>query len=379
MHPHNAVERMENILDAALADGVPGISVAIATTEGILWTKTAGYADLSAKTPVRSDHLFGIGSITKTFVAVVILQLVEEGRISLDQTPASIVGDAVKGVANADRATLAHLLNHTSGIPSWEDDPTWIREGRGAALDVNRRWGKRDTLPYIANTPALFEPGAQYSYSNSNHTVLGLVIEAVTGNAAVEEIRQRVLQPIGVDSIYLEGFEPLPSDCLAARYHHATETFKQDAGVADAFTELRPGLIDVSASNLSVEWTAGGMVAEAGALARYAVALSQGQLLSEESMAVVSDWFPVKDGVEVGHGVFRYENAAGFILGHGGDVLGYTANMHWIENTDIAVVVLTNVGTMHTGGGQPNAYAIGRNSPFMQAAADYVSSAAGGD
>ncbi len=82
--------------------------------------------------------LFGVGSITKTFAAVVILQLVEEGRLDLHATAASLLGVAVAGIPNADQATIAQLLNHTGGVPSWEDDPAWIHEGRGDRLDPGR-------------------------------------------------------------------------------------------------------------------------------------------------------------------------------------------------------------------------------------------------
>ena len=83
-----------------------------------MWSGTAGYANVEMRELVRPDTLFGIGSITKTFVAVVVLQLVEEKRLHLEDTPARVLGCAVDGIANADKADLAQLLNHTSGIPS---------------------------------------------------------------------------------------------------------------------------------------------------------------------------------------------------------------------------------------------------------------------
>src|SRR5947207_10330715 len=144
-----AATEVADCLNEAVSHGIPGISVAIATGEGLLWTGTPGVARFGRSEPVRPEMLFGIGSITKTFVAVVILQLVQEGRLCLDATAASILGVAVKDIANADRATISHLLNHSSGIPSWEHDPAWIREGRGDLLEIKRLWGKEDTLRYI--------------------------------------------------------------------------------------------------------------------------------------------------------------------------------------------------------------------------------------
>jgi D-alanyl-D-alanine carboxypeptidase len=344
-----AAVELQTMLDEAVAKGVPGISAAVANKSGVVWTGVAGMSDLKANTPVRPDMLFGIGSITKTFSAVVILQLAEEGRVDLQATAASILGHAVDGIPNADKATLAQLLNHTGGVPSWEDDPTWIHEGRGDRLDPSHIWGKTETLRYIKGHQPLFPAGEKFSYANTNYTLLGMVIEKVTGNDATAEIHRRILDPLGLKDIRLEGFEPVPTDRLAHRYHWATPTFRETAGVNVAFPEVRPGLIDASASNLSVEWTAGGMVATASDLARYAVALRDGRLLKPESMKFLTEWFPAGENSQVGHNVFRRTYPGGpVVIGHDGDVLGYTGSLYWVEGADAVVAVVSNVGSMHS-------------------------------
>jgi len=348
---------LQSLVEQAVANGNPGVSAAVATREGVIWTGVAGKADLTTGAPVRPDMLFGIGSITKTFVAVVVLQLVEEGRLRLDDTPASLLGDVVKDIANADRATVAQLLNHTSGIATWEFDAQWIREGRGDRLDPARLWGKTDTLAYIRGDAPTAPPGVKHDYSNTNFTLLGLMIEKVTGQDAVLEIRRRILDPLGIKDIYLEGFESLPVQRLARRYHRASEAFRRDAGVNPAFPVVRDGLIDASRSNLSVEWTAGGMVATATDLARYAVALRDGRLLRPQSMAFMLDWLPLDERESVGHNLFRLRSPDSdlTLVGHSGGVLGYGAIMYWVEGADAAVVVMQNLGTMHAGRATPPA------------------------
>ncbi len=364
-----AASELQVLLDEAVSEGIPGISVAVATRDGVVWTGVAGKADLAAGVPVRPDMLFGIGSITKTFVAVVILQLAEEGRLDLDATAASLLGAAVEGIPNADTATIAQLLNHTGGVPSWEDDPAWIREGRGAQLDVSRIWGKTATLPYIKGHAPLAAPGENFSYANTNFTLLGMIIEKVTGEEAVSEIRRRILTPIGLNDIYLEGFEPVPQSQLPHRYHWATPDFRQNAGVNAAFPELRPGLIDVSRSNLSVEWTAGGMVATARDLALYAVALRGGRLLSSQSMKFMTEWIPTGEGWQMGHNLSRVEYPGGLaFIGHNGDVLGFTGSLYWVEGTDAVVAVMCNVGAMHSGEVPGTAYSVGENRGFIDLA-----------
>jgi len=171
----------------------------------------------------------------------------------------------------------------------------------------------------------------------------------VTGEEAVDEIHRRILTPLGLEDIHLEGFEPVPPGQLAHRYHWATPTFRQDAGVNAAFPEVHPGLIDASSSNLSVEWTAGGMVATARDLALYAVALRDGRLLKPESMKFMTEWSPAGEGAQVGHNVFRSVYPGGVaVIGHDGDVLGFTGSFYWVEGADVAVAVVGNVGSMHS-------------------------------
>jgi D-alanyl-D-alanine carboxypeptidase len=157
------------------------------------------------------------------------------------------------------------------------------------------------------HTP-LTGPGEKFSYANTNFTLLGMIIEKVTGQSAVDEIHRRVLAPIGLKDIYVEGFERVPQSRLPHRYHWATPAFRRNAGVNAAFPEVRRDLIDVSRSNLSVEWTAGGMVATPRDLALYAAALRDGRLLSSRSMQFVTSWFPAGDWGQVGHNLFRVEH-----------------------------------------------------------------------
>ncbi|MFL2840291.1 MAG: serine hydrolase domain-containing protein [Pseudohongiellaceae bacterium] len=362
---------LQNLLDEGVVNGIPGISAAIATSEGVVWTGVAGMANLQTNVPVSPDTLFGIGSITKTFIAVVILQLVEEGRLNLGDTAASLLGQAVDGIPNADKATIAELLNHTGGIPSWEDDPTWISDGRGATLNVSRIWGKNETLTYIDGHEPLAAPGIMYSYANTNFTLLGLIVEKVTGEDAVDEIHRRILDKLDLENIYLEGFEPVPSEQIPRRYHWATSEFREVAGVNAAFSEVRPDLIDATGSNLSVEWTAGGMVASARDLALYGAALRDGRLLQPESMDFLTEWFPgsVENGRQIGHNVFRYEYPDGLaLIGHGGSVLGFTGSLYWVKDADVVVAVVCNVGTMHSGSVPASAESVGRTREFTDLA-----------
>lgn len=364
-------------LEETVAAGPPGISAAIATKDGVIWTGAAGFADLQNQLPARDEHLFGIGSITKPFVTIVTLQLIEEETLKLTDTPAAILGDQVSGVPNAGAAEISHLLNHTSGIPSFEDDPVWIREGRGDGLDVSHIWGKTESLAYITGEKhePLFPPGEKFSYSNTNYTLLGMMIEKVTGNDFVMELETRIRAPMGIPSIYLEGFEPVPQERLSRRYHYSTEAFKRDAGVNAAFEQVTDKLIDASASNLSSEWTDGGMVATSHDLAKFALAIRDGRLLDSESQKYLLDWRLAGEGKYpfwVGRGLFRETRRPGIMIGHSGSVLGYTGYMGWHEDNDLIVVALTNAGSMHVGERVMTASGLAQSAKFNRLAFAYA-------
>ncbi len=350
-------ERLQNALVSGIAMGLPGISVAIGIDDNLAWVGTDGYSDISRRIPIEPDDRFGIGSITKTFVARVILQLAEEGCLDLNKTPLDYVSlDIVKKVPNTDKATLRQLINHQSGIPTWEFQRDWIPKGRGKDMKLDYVWGKTETLKYVSDKGmrALFEPGKRYSYSNTNYTILGLVIESVTGNDVITEIRHRILEPLGLEDTYLESFEPIPGGYVH-HYHYATPQFRKIAGVHRGFPLIRPYLVESTAANLSPEWAAGGMVSSASDLVRWAQAIRNGELLGPEMQKEVFNYYPPENTrsgrSQYMQGVMRIENYYRDLTayGHSGGTLGFTALMYWFEDTGITVVVLTNAGGMHSG------------------------------
>jgi D-alanyl-D-alanine carboxypeptidase len=348
---------LERALVAGIAMGIPGLSVAIGVGDSVVWAGTAGFNDISRRVPLHPDDRFGVGSITKTFVARVILQLAEEGTLDLDKTPQDYLDlEIVRAVPNTGSASLRHLLNHQSGIPTWEFQGDWIRRGRGSQMELGYVWGKTETLAYCTEEllPATNAPGERYSYSNTNYTILGLIIEQVTGNDAAAEIRARLLEPLGLENTFLESFEEVPGGYVH-HYHYATPRFRDVAGVHRGFPEVRPYLVESTAANLSPEWTAGGIVASAPDLVRWAQELRDGNLLGPEMHEEALTYHPPRQSrnsrSQYLQGVARTERFYQdyTILGHGGGTLGFTAGMYWLEDTDIVVVVLANVGGMHSG------------------------------
>jgi D-alanyl-D-alanine carboxypeptidase len=353
-HRAQLIEKITEILQ----DNVPpgGLSVAVGSSPSTLTSFCVGQADIIKDEPISSKQSFGIGSITKVFVAVVIFQLVEEGKLHLSDTVAKHVDAQVwHDIDDAETATIAQLLSHTAGVDSWEDDPDWIVHGRGKALKPAHVWGKTETLGYIRRPKKTAPSPGTYYYANTNYTLLGLIIEKVTHNTAEGEIRRRIFEPLGMSSTFLEGFEGPKPGVVDGRYHLATDTFRQVAGVCPEFPEISNGIVDATKSNLSVEWAAGGLVSTTSDLLRFAFALRDSTLLGPKSTAAMRDWHPVPAKAppsnEMGRGLFRMTlpGARGTWLGHFGGVLGFTAGLWFQEKGSCAVCVLSNVGKMHAG------------------------------
>jgi len=168
-------------------------------------------------------------------------------------------------------------------------------------------------------------------YANTNYTILGLVIECVTQNTAESEIRSRILQPLAMENTYFEGFEQPLADRTPRRYHWATDTFRNIAGMSPYFSRVRDNLIDVTGTNLSVSWVAGGMISNPRDLLKLAVALQNGRLLTTASMTTLMDWQDADEEKDIGNGIFRlrHASASGTWVGHNGGVLGFSGALWW--------------------------------------------------
>lgn len=223
-------------------------------------------------------------------------------------------------------------------------------------MELGHIWGKTETLEYATKDllDAPHRPGEQFSYSNTNYTILGLVIEAVTGNDAAEEIRRRLLEPLDLNDTFLESFEENP-DGYVNHYHYATPSFKKNAGIHRGFTEVRPFIIESTAANLSPEWTAGGIVSSASDILHWAQSIRDGELVGEAMQRETFTYYPPAElpggNTKFMQGISKVENFYQGLnaYGHPGGTLGFAALMYWFEDTDIIVVMLTNIGYMHSG------------------------------
>ncbi|MFE2722110.1 serine hydrolase domain-containing protein [Kitasatospora sp. NPDC059327] len=274
----------------------------------VVWRGTAGTADLALGDPVRADSRFRTGSVTKTFVATVVLQLVGEGRIRLDDP----IGHGLPGeVPGGDAITVRQLLNHTSGLANYLDDPRFAFRDEASVRRylAEGRWTdyRPQQLVDIANSrPPYFEPGRDWHYSNTNYVLLGMLIERTTGRTWRQEVSERVLRPLGLRDTFL------PVSDTRVPGPHAHTYVQLPEGPAD-LTRLNPSVADASGSAIST----------VGDLNRFHAALFGGRLLRPAEFAEMTTTVPVAElRGGYGLGVARIDTPCGEIWGHTGDIRG---------------------------------------------------------
>ncbi|RSS39565.1 class A beta-lactamase-related serine hydrolase [Streptomyces sp. WAC07061] len=294
-------------------DHVPGALATVTGRDGRTLTYTAGAEDGQVR----------IGSNTKTFTSVVVLQLVGEGRIGLDTPVDTYLPGLVRGEGIDGRhITVRQLLQHTSGLPDYEADVTDAILGR-------RYLEPRDVLDTALRYKAAFPPGTGWAYSNTNYVVAGLIVQKVTGRPLAEEIDRRVIRPLGLRHTYF----PAPGDTTIRERH--PEGHHQDSPGAP--------VRDVTDIDPSAAWAAGQMISTNSDLNRFFTALLTGGLLRPAQLAQMRTTVPLGDsGAGYGLGLMsRPLSCGGLYWGHGGDITGYETRGGVTEDGRAANVTVT--------------------------------------
>ncbi|WP_412080238.1 serine hydrolase domain-containing protein [Streptomyces sp. SJL17-1] len=315
-------------LNALVRDGQPAALASVKDSEGRTRTYTAGVGDLATGAKVPRDGQVRIGSNTKTFTAVVVLQLVGEGRIDLDADVDTYLPGLVRGEGiDGRQITVRQLLQHTSGIPEY---------GKDISDDElpYRYFEPRDLVDIALKHKAEFAPGEKWSYSNTNYVLAGLIIQKVTHRPLAEEIDRRIIKKIGLRHTYFPTVgdktirEPHP------RGYHRT---KAGEPLRD-FTEIDP----------SVAWAAGQMISTNSDLNRFFDKLLGGDsLLSEAQRAQMRTTVPV-EGTPFRYGLglmSRPLSCGGVYWGHGGDIAGYETRGGVTDAGRAANVTVTSIPT----------------------------------
>jgi CubicO group peptidase (beta-lactamase class C family) len=316
-------------LDAALQpltgstkDHTPALSVAIAENGRIVYAHAFGVADLASKTPATPETRFRIGSVTKVFTAVAVMQLVEAGRMRLDAPLAAYLPDA----PHATEVTIRQLLNHTSGIWNYGDEV--FRDGRVAQPTTPRA-----IVAAVAQRALERKPGSAFAYSNTGYVLLGLAVEAVTHRSLAEYEREHIFRPAKMAATTF-GEAP-PGTPFARGYMDATGTAPPPYSPTWFYAD-------------------GDVVSTASDVARFDAALMDGRLVKPATFAAmqangVATPPAFGAGTRYGLGLTLIPLAGETIVEHHGGVPGFTAETQMLPPKRYAIVVLSNASDFTTG------------------------------
>ncbi len=327
---------LNRVLDQTIANrSTPGVVRAVTLPGYQTWRAARGVADRHTGLAMDPRYKVRVASVTKLFVATVVLQLVEEQRLALD---APVVQWLPALVPSAPTLTIRHLLNHTSGLWDYLDGPFLQRVQR----DPQRRWTPRALVDYALRHPPHFAPGARgrWHYSNTNYVLLGLLVEQVTKRSLAHEIRWRVLDRVGLRQTVVA-----PDEAVPGRLVH---------GYA--------GTKDLTHLNLSYAWASGNIVSTVDDLGRFVRALFGGRLLQPATLARMYSWIDTRHALGVpelsyGLGVMRHRlpvrhdsqggqrpAAASVVLGHIGNLGGYRSAVWYVPASGITIALSLNQG-----------------------------------
>lgn len=314
-------ESLQDILNKYAKAEDAAVVVMVTTPQGSTLAAAGMADDTRAAT---GDDRFRIASISKTFVAVTTLLLVEEGVFELDDRAAEWLPQPVlENIANADQVTIRQLLSMRSGIEDY-----LARESFFEAIEADPTftWMPLDVLAYVYDLEPLAEPDTTFAYSNTNYVLLQLVLENASGLPLHELIRTRILDPLGLENTYTQISESL------------------EGGFVNGYSDFdRDNVLeDVTAVNDGAGLGDGGLISNAQDLTVfYRALLDEQRILSEESLAELMRFQPMSEVDGYGLGLFSWQIEDVTALGHTGGVLGFISLAAYIPDSQTSIVVLS--------------------------------------
>jgi D-alanyl-D-alanine carboxypeptidase len=333
----NQEERLKSELQRKLgelhaAGKFPGATAGFALADGRTFGLAVGLADVEKGIPMKPSDLMLQGSVGKTYVAAVALQLVQEKRLRLDDK----IGRYLDGekwfgrLPNARDITVRMLMNHTSGLVRYEFKEQFTKD---LTANPDKRWRPEELVAYILDTAPPFAAGQGWEYSDTNYIVLGMIIERVTKSSYYEQATQRVLRPLKLTSTR-------PSDSRVI-----TGLIQGYAGTDNPFGGTDAMIVNGRfAINPQFEWCGGGLASTTEDLARWAKALYEGRAFNPSLLNEMLDGVPAKLGPEskYGLGVIIRPTMLGVSYGHSGFFPGYITEMMYFPEHKFAVAVQVN-------------------------------------
>jgi len=316
--PRDLRARADAIVAAAYPADGPGGAVIISRGGETLYTAGRGLADVETRRPITPDTVFRLGSITKQFTAAVVMQLVQEGRLSLDDPITRFFPDYPQP---GGAATVRQLLQHTSGIQSYTAIPGFMAEA-----NIARPYTTEQMIALFRDLPSPTPPGQEWAYNNSGYVMLGAIVERVTGMPWHQAVAERITRPLGLSTIGY-GVDRESGAAAMARGYSGSD-------------QVRPAMN----IHMSVPHAAGALVGTVGDLARWADALHHGRVVDQASYAAMTTPAALPEGRThpYGFGLGLDAVRGRPAVGHSGGIPGFTTDSVYVPSENIFVAVFAN-------------------------------------
>lgn len=321
-------ERLDEIWAEA---NVPGLSFSIVFPDGSTETLTRGYANVEEEIKMAADTKMLGGSTGKVFYSVVALQLIQEGKLQLDEPIYNAMSDYpwFSRIPNSKQLTVRSLMRHETGIPRYvfkEEFQTDVK------VDADRVWKPKELLSYVFDDQPLFEVGQDFTYSDTNYIILCMLIEKVTGNSLYAEVQNRVLNKAGLKNVVPQTGRSFEN--IAQGYNAGDDPF---------FPGLQFDKEGKSNYNLQFEWAGGGLVITTHDLAVLGKKIYEGEMFDK---SLLEEYLKGIDagrlGGQWGLGVHIRETPHGTAYGHSGFMPGYITNMLYFSKYKFGICYQIN-------------------------------------
>ncbi|MEU4083456.1 serine hydrolase domain-containing protein [Streptomyces aureus] len=317
------------ILRTARSQGAPGAMARI-DDNGTVHRLVEGVDDRATGRTISTNDRFRVGSVTKTFSTVVLLQLVDEGRLKLDKS----VDTYLPGLLPDDRITVRHILSHRSGLYDYTND-MFARSVSGFEAVRNKVYTYRDLVRLSLAKPRTNAPGAAYSYSNTNFVVAGMLIEKLTGHKVATEYQQRIFTPLNLTGTFYVH----PDTAIPGRYAKGYLTSDTAGGAP----------VDSTRQTVSWAQSAGAIISTPHDLDVFFSALLRGKLMSAAQLTQMTKWTRVNSTTSYGLGLRRRDLSCGIsVYGHTGTVQGYYTYAFTTKDGKRSLTALANTSNNTT-------------------------------
>lgn len=315
-YSQNLEQKIDALASEAYPDNGPGVSILVAKDGKVMYQKAFGLASLELNVPMTTENVFEIGSITKQFTAVAILMLEEQGKLKVSDPITKYIPDYP---TNGKTITIHNLLNHTSGIKSYTDMPSFQKL---AAQDMT----PTELIDVFKNEPMDFDPGEEFRYNNSGYILLGYIIEVVSKMSYEDFIEKNIFEKLGMSNSY---------------YGRNSQIIKNRA---DGYQEGSNGYENSNYLSMTLPYAAGSLMSTTSDLLKWQIALNTHTLINNTSYERAIHGSTLNNGEHItyGYGLSEEEISGSTAIQHGGGIFGYTTMGIYLPEEKVFVSALSN-------------------------------------